>query len=177
MSMVSVEDRVMIRDLYDRFYWAMNDGDRQTQIACFVPSGYLEKYSGRDQLSRAFRRYRLQVEPGSGRANLPAPRHERDRRAGPRRPRGPSSRAHVLPGHRSLGAAPPPRSLQLQVTRRPPAPRRRVAIHQAQGLAEPRLHRTTLEQRARARRSVDPLTRPSGEQRPTSAATSAWSPT
>jgi hypothetical protein len=46
MGKVSVEDRVLIRELYDRFYWAMNDGDRETQIACFLPDGYLEKYSG-----------------------------------------------------------------------------------------------------------------------------------
>lgn len=43
---VTVEDRVLIRELYDRLYWAMNHGDREDLIACFAPGGLLRKYNG-----------------------------------------------------------------------------------------------------------------------------------
>lgn len=46
MSAVSVEDRVLIRDLYDRLYIAMNEGDVPGFIACFASGGHLTKYNG-----------------------------------------------------------------------------------------------------------------------------------
>lgn len=46
MSEVSVEDRVLIRELYDRFYLALNDGDADTIMACFAPGGTIQRYAG-----------------------------------------------------------------------------------------------------------------------------------
>jgi hypothetical protein len=43
---VTVEDRVLIRDLYDRVYIAMNEGDVESFTACFAPGGHLTKYNG-----------------------------------------------------------------------------------------------------------------------------------
>ena len=34
LSDVSVEERVLIRDLYDRMYWALNTGDAEGIRAC-----------------------------------------------------------------------------------------------------------------------------------------------
>ena len=46
MSEVSVEDRVLIRELYDTFYFALNDGDAETLKACFAPGGHITRYAG-----------------------------------------------------------------------------------------------------------------------------------
>ncbi len=43
MNEVSLEDRVLIRDLYDRFYMAANDGDPQSVKACFAPGGHITR--------------------------------------------------------------------------------------------------------------------------------------
>jgi len=46
VSEVSVEDRVLIRELYDTFYFALNDGDAETLKACFAPGGHITRYAG-----------------------------------------------------------------------------------------------------------------------------------
>jgi SnoaL-like domain len=46
MSEVTVEDRVLIRDLYDRFYMALNDGDEAVIKASFAPGGHVARYDG-----------------------------------------------------------------------------------------------------------------------------------
>ncbi len=46
MSEVSVEDRVMIRDLYDRFYFGLNDGSYEEIKSCFAPGGHFARYDG-----------------------------------------------------------------------------------------------------------------------------------
>ncbi len=46
MGEVSVEDRVLIRELYDKFYFALNDGDAEVQTACFAPGGSIQLYAG-----------------------------------------------------------------------------------------------------------------------------------
>jgi hypothetical protein len=38
---VSVEERVLIRDLYDRMYWALNTGDAEGIRACWAPGGHV----------------------------------------------------------------------------------------------------------------------------------------
>jgi SnoaL-like domain len=42
MRGTSVEDRLMIRDLYDRFYWALNTGG-EGQMECFAPGAQIER--------------------------------------------------------------------------------------------------------------------------------------
>ena len=37
MNQSEINDRVSIQDLYDRFYWAHNEGDIDTVRACFAP--------------------------------------------------------------------------------------------------------------------------------------------
>jgi len=39
---VSVDDRVLIRDLYDRFYWALNTGG-EGLMDCFAPGAQIER--------------------------------------------------------------------------------------------------------------------------------------
>ncbi len=46
MSQVSVEDRVLIRELYDTFYFALNDGDPDTIFGSFAPGGIITRYDG-----------------------------------------------------------------------------------------------------------------------------------
>ncbi len=46
MAEVTVEDRVLIRELYDRCYWALNMADADGVLACFVPGGHVEQYNG-----------------------------------------------------------------------------------------------------------------------------------
>jgi len=46
VSEVTVEDRVMIRDLYERFYMGLNDGDYEAIKACFAPDGGIKRYDG-----------------------------------------------------------------------------------------------------------------------------------
>lgn len=41
MNGTSVEDRVMIRDLYDRVYWALNSGDEKGVLDCFAPGAQI----------------------------------------------------------------------------------------------------------------------------------------
>jgi hypothetical protein len=53
VSEVSVEDRVLIRELYSRFYMALNEGDAETQKACFAPGGTIRVYSG-DEVTPEF---------------------------------------------------------------------------------------------------------------------------
>ncbi|MBF6621841.1 MAG: nuclear transport factor 2 family protein [Patulibacter sp.] len=42
MPEVSIEDRILIRELYDRYHWALNTGDADGVAACFVPDGSAE---------------------------------------------------------------------------------------------------------------------------------------
>lgn len=46
MGQPSIEDRVLIRELYDRYHWAFNTGDPDGLKACFVPGAQLTTYSG-----------------------------------------------------------------------------------------------------------------------------------
>ena len=46
MAEVTVEDRILIRELYDRCYWALNTADGDGVLACFVPGGHVEQYNG-----------------------------------------------------------------------------------------------------------------------------------
>jgi hypothetical protein len=46
VSTVSVEDRVLIRDLYDRFYMAFNEGDQDEVRRGFAPEGRVARYMG-----------------------------------------------------------------------------------------------------------------------------------
>jgi hypothetical protein len=46
MSQVTVEDRVMIRDLYERFYMGLNAGDYETIKGCFLPGVQFKRYDG-----------------------------------------------------------------------------------------------------------------------------------
>jgi SnoaL-like protein len=46
MGQPSIEDRVLIRELYDRYHWAFNTGDPDGLKACFVPGAELTTYSG-----------------------------------------------------------------------------------------------------------------------------------
>jgi hypothetical protein len=46
VSEVTAEDRVMIRELYDRFYMGLNDGDYAAIKACFTPDGGIARYDG-----------------------------------------------------------------------------------------------------------------------------------
>lgn len=43
---ITTEDRVEIRDLYDRFYMALNEGDTDTIRAAFAPGGTVTRYGG-----------------------------------------------------------------------------------------------------------------------------------
>jgi hypothetical protein len=45
-SAVTLEDRVLIRELYDRFFAAWNAGDGETMKACFTPAGQSVKHDG-----------------------------------------------------------------------------------------------------------------------------------
>jgi SnoaL-like domain len=42
----SIEDRVLIREVYDAFYFAANDGDTDRVEACFAPGGHITRYDG-----------------------------------------------------------------------------------------------------------------------------------
>jgi hypothetical protein len=46
MAEPSIEDRVLIRELYDRYHWSFNTGDPDGLLACFVPGAELTTYSG-----------------------------------------------------------------------------------------------------------------------------------
>ena len=46
MSEITVEDRVLIRELYDRFYMGLNDADGEAIQACFAPGGHIARYDG-----------------------------------------------------------------------------------------------------------------------------------
>jgi hypothetical protein len=46
MGETSVEDRVLIRELYDRYHWAMNRGDADGVSACFLPDAITTRYDG-----------------------------------------------------------------------------------------------------------------------------------
>jgi hypothetical protein len=46
LSEVTIEDRVLIRELYDTFYMALNDGDADGVVACFAPGGQITRYAG-----------------------------------------------------------------------------------------------------------------------------------
>ena len=46
MGEVTIEDRILIRELYDRCYWALNTADGDGVLACFVPGGHVEQYNG-----------------------------------------------------------------------------------------------------------------------------------
>src|SRR5579862_8833115 len=46
---VTLEDRVEIRDLYERFYWALDSGDTELIKASFAPGAKLIRYSGPPQ--------------------------------------------------------------------------------------------------------------------------------
>jgi hypothetical protein len=46
VSEVTVEDRVLIRDLYERFYIGLNDGDYPAIKSCFAPDGGIKRYDG-----------------------------------------------------------------------------------------------------------------------------------
>lgn len=52
MADVSVEDRLRIRELYDRYHWALNTGDGDGVAACFVPDGSAE-FVHHDGVSRS----------------------------------------------------------------------------------------------------------------------------
>lgn len=46
MNVVTIEDRVIIRELYDRLYMAMNEADDAAIKACFAPGGHVARYDG-----------------------------------------------------------------------------------------------------------------------------------
>lgn len=46
MTTVSIEDRVLIRDLYDAFYMALNEGDVDRIRSSFAPGGHVTRYGG-----------------------------------------------------------------------------------------------------------------------------------
>ena len=46
MSQITVEDRVLIRELYDRFYIGLNDADAEAIHVCFAPGGHIARYDG-----------------------------------------------------------------------------------------------------------------------------------
>jgi hypothetical protein len=46
VSRITVEDRVLIRELYDRFYMGLNDADEAAIQACFAPGGHITRYDG-----------------------------------------------------------------------------------------------------------------------------------
>jgi hypothetical protein len=46
MSETSIEDRVLIRGLYDRYHWAMNHGDGDGVRACYAPEAITVRYDG-----------------------------------------------------------------------------------------------------------------------------------
>jgi hypothetical protein len=50
MGEPTTEDRVLIRELYDRFYWALNQGDTAGMTALFAPGGYTVNYAGERNL-------------------------------------------------------------------------------------------------------------------------------
>jgi ketosteroid isomerase-like protein len=58
MASPLVEDRLAITDLFSRYMWAIDGGDVETLVSCFMPDGALEspavgKYAGHDNI-RAF---------------------------------------------------------------------------------------------------------------------------
>lgn len=46
MSSITIEDRVLIRELYELFYLALNEGDADTVRSCFAPGGHVTRYDG-----------------------------------------------------------------------------------------------------------------------------------
>ena len=46
MTETSLEDRIFIRELYDRYHWAMNQGDDAGVRACFTPGAITVRYDG-----------------------------------------------------------------------------------------------------------------------------------
>lgn len=46
MQTITIEDRVLIRELYERFYMGLNDGDLAAIQATFAPGGHVTRYSG-----------------------------------------------------------------------------------------------------------------------------------
>ncbi len=46
MSAVTVEDRVLIRDRYDRMVWALNNGDPDGATACFTSDAKVNRFDG-----------------------------------------------------------------------------------------------------------------------------------
>jgi hypothetical protein len=46
MGEPTAEDIVEIRDLYSRFYWALNAADAEGMISCFAPGGGTNRYKG-----------------------------------------------------------------------------------------------------------------------------------
>lgn len=45
-SAVTVEDRVLIRDRYDRMVWALNNGDPDGAMECFTPDAEVIRFDG-----------------------------------------------------------------------------------------------------------------------------------
>jgi hypothetical protein len=50
MGEPTIEDRVLIRELYDRFYWALNQSDTDGMSELFAPGGYTVNYAGEKNL-------------------------------------------------------------------------------------------------------------------------------
>jgi len=46
MAKPTMEDRVLIRELYSRLYWAHNFGDAEGVQACFAPGGHTLRHDG-----------------------------------------------------------------------------------------------------------------------------------
>ena len=46
MAETTVEDRILIRELYDRYHWAMNHGDAEGVRACFRFDAITVRYDG-----------------------------------------------------------------------------------------------------------------------------------